>query len=233
MSEGTAQPERVRLELGAMERRVLGVLIEKGLTTPEYYPMTLNAIVTGCNQKNNRDPLTTYDESQVEETLQTLQGKGLVASIWPASGRAVRWREELTKKHGLSGVELGVVGELLLRGAQTEGELRGRASRMRPIPDLEQLHTILEKLRQMDPPFVIRLSPEGAARGVRVTHALYLAVELERVLADESAGGGGEPATATGGAAPAPPRERGEDLRSRLAALEERVARLERQLGGG
>jgi uncharacterized protein YceH (UPF0502 family) len=89
------------------------------------------------------------------------------------------------------------------------------------------LHTILEKLRQMDPPFVIRLSPEGAARGVRVTHALYLAVELERVLADEAAGGAGEPA-----ASPAPARERGEDLRSRLAALEERVARLERQLSG-
>ncbi|MFO0984026.1 MAG: DUF480 domain-containing protein [Planctomycetota bacterium] len=147
-------------------------------------------------------------------------------SIWPASGQAVRWKEELTRKHQLAGgVEL-VMGELFLRGPQTEGELRGRAARMRPVADLAALREILSGLHAAA--FVVRLSPGSAARGVRVTHALYPPAELEREIAEASSpgAGAGEDAARAVPARAAAPSEI-EDLCARVAALEERIARLE------
>ena len=109
--------------LGPRERRVVGVMVEKAKTTPEYYPMTVAAIVSACNQKSNRDPVTNYDQDDIEETLQSLRKKG-AAILIEGSGRVVRWKHTLYDWLKVSKVELAVLGELLLRGPQTEGELR-------------------------------------------------------------------------------------------------------------
>jgi hypothetical protein len=170
--------ERSWVPLSPRERRVLGVLVEKAKTTPEYYPLTVAAIVTGCNQKSNRDPVTNYDPDDVEEILQDLRQKGATILI-EGSGRAVRWKHTLYDWLKVTKVELAVIAELLLRGPQTEGDLRSRASRMEPFADLPALQTVLEALANRG--LVVYLSPPGQRRGVVVTHGLYPPAELEKV----------------------------------------------------
>ncbi|MGO9599357.1 MAG: DUF480 domain-containing protein [Isosphaeraceae bacterium] len=164
--------------LGPRERRVVGVLAEKGKTTPEYYPLTVAALVAGCNQKSNRDPVTSYDSGEVEDTLQSLRKKG-AAILVEAGGRVSRWKHTLYEWLKVSKAELAVLIELLLRGPQTEGELRARASRMEPLPDLAALEALLEALVPRG--LVVYLSPRGQKRGVVVTHGLYPPEELEKV----------------------------------------------------
>jgi uncharacterized protein YceH (UPF0502 family) len=164
--------------LAPRERRVLGVLVEKAKTTPEYYPLSVAAIVTGCNQKSNRDPVTNYDQDDVEETLHSLRKKGAVILV-EGSGRVARWKHTMYDWLKVSKLELAVVAELLLRGPQTEGELRARASRMEPLADLPALQAILEALAPRG--LVQYLSPPGQKRGVYVAHGLYPADELEKV----------------------------------------------------
>ncbi len=164
--------------LSPRERRVLGVMVEKAKTTPEYYPMTLAAIVTACNQKSNRDPVTNYDQDDVEEALQGLRKKGATILI-EGGGRVVRWKHNLYDWLKVSKVELAVLAELMLRGPQTEGDLRARASRMEPLADLGVLRAILEGL--MPRKLVHFLSPPGQKRGVFVSHGLYPPEEFERV----------------------------------------------------
>jgi uncharacterized protein YceH (UPF0502 family) len=160
------------------ERRVLGVLVEKAKTTPEYYPMTIAAIVSGSNQKSNRDPVVNYDSDDVEEILQSLRKKGAVVMV-EAGGRVVRWKHMLYDWLMVSKVELAVLAELLLRGPQTEGDLRARASRMEPLADLPALQAVLEGLSSRG--LVLSLSPPGQRRGVIISHGLYPPEELERV----------------------------------------------------
>jgi uncharacterized protein YceH (UPF0502 family) len=164
--------------LSPRERRVIGVLIEKAKTTPEYYPLTLAGTVTGCNQKSNRDPVTNYDPDDVEDTLQSLRKKGATILV-DGGGRSVRWKHTMYQWLKASKVEMAVIAELLLRGPQTEGELRARASRMEPIEDLPALQAILEALSARG--LVQYLSPPGQKRGVFVTHGLYPPEELEKV----------------------------------------------------
>ncbi len=163
---------------GTRERRVLGVMVEKAKTTPEYYPMTIAAIVTACNQKSNRDPITNYDQDDVEETLQGLRKKG-AAILIEGGGRVARWKHTLYDWLKVSKVELAVVAELMLRGPQTEGDLRARASRMEPLADLGVLRGILDALVPRN--LVHFLSPPGQKRGVFVAHGLYPREEFERV----------------------------------------------------
>ena len=158
----------------AIDRRVVGVLVEKAKTTPEQYPLTLNSLVTGANQKNNRDPQMQVEPEDVEEALDRLRAAGAVVEV-QGSGRALKYRHMMYDWLGVNKVELGVMTELLLRGAQTEGELRGRAARMDPIPDLAALRPILESLAAKG--LIISLTPEG--RGHVLTHALYLPREME------------------------------------------------------
>src|SRR5262245_42187148 len=129
--------------IGRIERRVAGVLVEKAKNTPEAYPLSLNGLVNGSNEKNNRDTQMQLEEADVSEALDTLKGMGAVAEI-QGSGRVAKFRHLLYEWLGVDKVELAVMAELLLRGAQTEGELRGRASRMGPIADLNALRGILE-----------------------------------------------------------------------------------------
>ena len=172
--------EKTFSPLSPRERRVAGVLVEKQKTTPEGYPMTVAAIVTGCNQKTARDPVTNYDADDVEEALQGLRKKGAVVLV-EGTGRAVKWKHALYDWLDLKGkaVEMAVLAELLLRGPQTEGDLRARANRMDPIADLPALQGILEGLAERG--LVVYLSPPGQRRGVVVTHGLYPPEELERV----------------------------------------------------
>jgi uncharacterized protein YceH (UPF0502 family) len=159
--------------LSERERRLLGVLVEKAKTTPDSYPMSVNALVTGSNQKSNRDPLMDLDDIDVEESLTGLQKKGLVTKI--TGGRVERWKHELYAAWKADKIELAVLAELLLRGPQTEGELRGRASRMEPIDDLDKLREILKPLA--DRKLVVYLSPEGR-RGTVLTHGFHDPREL-------------------------------------------------------
>ena len=227
--------ERSWVPLTPRERRVLGVMVEKAKTTPEYYPMTLAAIVTGCNQKSNRDPVTNYDADDVEDILQDLRQKGAVVKI-EGSGRVVRWKHTLYDWLKVSKVELAVLAELMLRGMQTEGDLRARASRMEPLPDLPALQAVLEALAARD--LVIYLSPPGRKRGVLVSHGLYPPAERERVLqeaAQEVAATAHEerPASTRVGGADSPSRAESAAqaaevaaLRSELDALRETVQAL-------
>src|SRR3954454_11764823 len=172
------ETDKTWVPLSPRERRVLGVLVEKAKTTPENYPLSVAAIVAGCNQKSNRDPVTNYDADDVEETLQDLRLKGAAVMV-EAGGRVARWRHRLYEWLKVDKVEFAVLAELLLRGPQTEGELRGRASRMEPLPDLAALQAVLEALAGRD--LVVYLSPPGQKRGVVVAHGLYPPAEAEQV----------------------------------------------------
>lgn len=169
--------------LPAIDRRVLGVLAEKAKTTPDAYPMSINGICTGANQKSNRYPLMQLDPDDVEESLDRLRDLGAVAVI-QGSGRVSKYRHYLYEWLGVDKVELAVMAELLLRGTQTEGELRGRAARMEPIADLAALRPVLESLKAKG--LVFPLTPEG--RGHVVTHALYEPRELEKQKAEYAGG---------------------------------------------
>jgi hypothetical protein len=169
--------------ISAIDRRVLGVLVEKAKTTPDVYPMTINGICTGANQKSNRHPLMHVEPDDVEESLDRLRNLGAVALI-EGSGRAPKYRHYMYDWLGVDKVELAVMTELLLRGAQTEGELRGRAARMEPIEDLTALRPVLASLKAKQ--LVIPLTAEG--RGHVVSHALYQPHELEKVKAEFAAG---------------------------------------------
>jgi uncharacterized protein YceH (UPF0502 family) len=167
------------LVLGLHERRVLGVLVEKAKTTPDAYPLSLNALVTGCNQKSNRDPVRTVSDVEAEDALASLQKRGLVNKITGGS-RVERWRHLLYESWKVDKVELAILAELLLRGPQTEGELRGRASRMEPIDDLDKLRAVLKPLAERG--LVVYLSPEGR-RGTMLTHGFHAPQEVERLRA--------------------------------------------------
>lgn len=203
--------------LGLTERRVLGVLVEKQKTTPDVYPMTLNSLGTGCNQKSNRDPILNLSDVEVEESLARLQKLGLVMRV--DSGRVEKWRHTLYDEWRVSKPEIAVLAELLLRGPQTEGELRGRVSRMEPVDDLDALRGILTPLAERK--LVVYLTPEGR-RGTTVTHGFHSPEEVERLrghhadAADETP----EPVRRPSG-----PSEI-EQLRQQMAELQAALARL-------
>ena len=164
--------------LSAIDRRVVGVLVEKAKTTPDAYPMSLNGICTACNQKSNRHPVMQLEPEDVEASLDRLRELGAVGII-QGYGRVSKYRHYLYEWLGVDKVELAVMAELLLRGAQTEGELRGRAARMEPIADLSALRPVLASLRSKG--LLISLTPEG--RGHVVAHGLYLPGEIDKLKA--------------------------------------------------
>ncbi len=228
--------------LGVIDRRVLGVLAEKAKTTPDIYPMSLNAICTGCNQKNNRSPLMQLDPSEVEQSLDRLRELRAVGLV-EGHGRVAKYRHYLYEWLGVDKVELAVMIELLLRGDQTVGELRGRAARMEPIADLAALRPVLDSLKAKG--LVVALTPEG--RGHAVTHALYRPQELEALKAAyqgrlPAMPGGDEEVSPAAAARPAPvppqaiaPRgapagDSSADMRRELAELHGQVTQLRSDL---
>jgi uncharacterized protein YceH (UPF0502 family) len=212
--------------LSLVERRVLGVLAEKQKTTPDTYPMSLNALVTGCNQKSNRDPVLNLSDDQVEEGLLAAQQKGLAIRL-SGSGRVEKWRHNLYDTWHVDRVEMAVLIELLLRGPQTEGELRGRASRMEPIEDLDALRRVLKALAERR--LVVYLTPEGR-RGSVVTHGFHAPDELDRLRAAQPA-----EVPQAAAAAPSPPARPAADealtaARTEIAELRAAVADLQAKL---
>jgi hypothetical protein len=203
---------------------VLGVLVEKAKTTPDAYPLSLNALVTGCNQKSNREPLMNLEDYEVEQALGEAQKKGLAVKV--IGGRVERWRHALYDAWHVNKVELAVLGELLLRGPQTEGELRARASRMEPIDDLEALRQVLHSLSERR--LVTYLTPEGQ-RGTTVTHGFHAGEELERLRTSagteavaDSPPAGNRPTPATG--------ERATDVPAGVAQVRAEIAALNSRL---
>ncbi len=219
--------------LNEFERRTLGVLMEKELSQPEYYPMTVNALVAGCNQKHNRDPVTDYDTVVVEGALGTLQKRGLVTLILPSQGaRSRRYAHRADDAFGWQKPDRALMTELLLRGPQTAGELKTRCARFVRFADLEVVQQALDDLGRRDPPVVAALPREPGRSAIRYTHLLE--------PADEQAP---TPAVAPRGERPAPvtpgSKPDAHDLGRQLAILREevdhlsqRVAALERQQAG-
>ncbi len=169
--------------LTAIQRRILGVLMEKARTTPDSYPLTLNALVTGCNQKTSRNPVMQLTEDEVQDAIADMKHKGVVAEVHGA-GRVPKFRHLGYDYMNVKGAEAAVMTELLLRGEQTLGDLRSRASRLDPIPDLHALEGILQNLRAKR--LIVELTPPG--RGQLITHNLYPAVELEEVRSRAASG---------------------------------------------
>ena len=207
------------IQLDEVELRILGVLIEKSLTQAATYPMTLNAIVLGANQKQNRDPVADFSEQEIAKALYTLEKRGLVQQAPPNPGaRANRFGHNVVETLHWDRREQAVMAELILRGRQTAGELRSRASRMTPLNDLDSVGSILSALGASDPPCVEELSREPGRSANRFRHLL-------------SAESGGAPA-----ATARPPAEdqvatAGDSIDAilaRIAALEAKVAELDR-----
>ncbi len=226
--------------LSRTDRRVAGVMIEKAKTTPSAYPMTVNAITNACNQKSNRFPTMQLTPEDVEDSLERLRHLGAVGQI-EGHGRVDKYRHYLYDWLGVEKVELSVMAELLLRGPQTLGELRGRAARMDPIADVGALQPIVESLKAKG--LVLSLTPEG--RGHVVTHALFTPAEMAKVK-EEFGSGARAPVSVESGysidrpaahvahaAPPAPAAPRGGalgDLAGEVEGLRAEVAQLRAEL---
>ena len=205
--------------LTALEGRILGALVEKELATPEYYPLTLNALVAACNQKNNREPAMQLAADEVERGLAALQyDKKLVATFSGVGARVVKYTHRLTETLGVDTPELAILCELLVRGPQTPGELRGRASRMHPFASPAEVKIALDALAARQPnPYVVELPRAAGCKENRFAHA------LGDVPADLLA-----PPAPRAAPVPAPrPLPGGEE---RIRALEDRLAAIEAQL---
>lgn len=200
------------LRLTANECRVLGVLIEKAQTTPQQYPLTLNGLTLGCNQKNNREPVTNLSEEQVLEALDALRSKGLAREVMLSGSRVEKFRHVAREVLDVDTNQLVLLAELMLRGPQTVGELRGRASRMHPLETTEIVKNILDSLASRPEPLVRELPAAPGDRAPR--YAQLLCPDLHPL-----------------DAAPAPPQTartspQEPDLVHRVERLEAEVARL-------
>jgi uncharacterized protein YceH (UPF0502 family) len=173
----------LNIVLDPVEARVLGALIEKDVTTPDYYPLSLNALVNACNQKNNRDPVMTLDEGAVRQALQTLQEKRLAGPASGADSRVTKYEHRAAEVFNFTRGETAVVCVLLLRGPQTPGELRGRGERLHKFEDLDEVHSALQKLIQREPPLVKVLPRQPGTKESRYVHLLSGDVDVAETAA--------------------------------------------------
>jgi uncharacterized protein YceH (UPF0502 family) len=198
--------------LTAEEARVLGALIEKSATTPEYYPLSLNALVMACNQKNNRAPVVAYDETTVVNALDDLRAKHLVSMVTEAGARVPKYKTVASEQIGLDEKDAAILAELLLRGPQTPGELRNRADRMAAFTDLAEVQTLIDGLAIRPAPLVVRLPRQPGMKECRYAHLLGGPVQIPE---------GGEAPTVV-----EPARVAVNADRERITALERDVAAL-------
>jgi len=195
----------MELLLQPEEVRVLGSLLEKEVTTPEYYPLSLNALVNACNQKSNRDPVVEFDSSTVEQALQLLRDKGLLLAITGAGSRVPKYGHRISEKLNLGRRELAIMCELMLRGPQTLGELRTHCERMHAFDDLAEVEAVIERL----PELIVKLSRRPGEKEVRYAHLLS-----------------GSPVMSESEERVSEPRPERVDRPDRIAALETEVAQL-------
>ncbi len=217
------------VKLNEIDRRVLGVLMEKEMSQPDYYPMTLNAVVAACNQKQNRDLVMSLDEVAIEAALGSLQDMGLLTAMFPAQGgRAKRHRHEAEALFGWQKAERAVMTELLLRGPQTVGELRTRCQRFVLFADLEVVSQVLDQLNRRDPPMAQALPREPGRSAIRYQHLLgcedhspVSAAPVVPATAEPDPSPAGDPLAAIQTELSALRREL-DDVQQRLSALESR-----------
>ena len=158
--------------LNEIEVRVLGSLVEKQLTTPEYYPLTLNALTAACNQKSNRDPVVSYSDEDVTTAVDSLRDKNLVYLFYGSSSRVVKYKHMLPNVYDLSPPEVAVICVMMLRGAQTVGELRERSGRLFEFSNLAEVNETLDALISRDEPLVVKLERQPGQKEVRYAHLL-------------------------------------------------------------
>ena len=164
-----------------IETRVLGSLVEKQVTTPEYYPLTLNALTLACNQKNNRNPVTSYSESQVSAAVESLREKNLAYVFYGSTSRVPKYKHVVPEVLHLNQAELALMCVLMLRGTQTPGELRGNASRLYEFSGLDEVEQTLNALISHDEPLVVRLPRQVGQKEVRFSHLLSGEPKIEAV----------------------------------------------------
>jgi uncharacterized protein YceH (UPF0502 family) len=207
------------LLLSELETRILGSLIEKDITTPDYYPLSLNALVNACNQKNNRDPVMTLDETAVRDALASLQEKRLAGPAGGADSRVTKFEHRLQEVFNFDRREIAAVCVLLLRGPQTPGELRSRTERMYHFEALEDVVSTLDRLSQREPPLARVLPRQPGTKESRYTH--LFSGEPPMSAEDGNVAPAPAPSTATAGAS---------STADRVATLEEEVSRLRQEL---
>src|SRR5690242_19862604 len=164
--------------LSEVECRVLGALIEKDITTPDYYPLSLNALVNACNQKNNRDPVMNLNENAVRDSLYSLQEKRLAGPASGADSRVTKYEHRIQEVFNFTRAETAVMDVLLLRGPQTPGELRGRTERMYRFEELSDVQSTLQKLMQREPALVKMLPRQPGTKEARYAHLLSGDIEV-------------------------------------------------------
>lgn len=208
----------MKYQLSPLEARVIGCLLEKQVTTPEQYPLSINGVVTACNQKTNREPVMTLSDAEVQEQLDMLVKRHYLRTVSGFGNRVTKYEQRFCNSEfgdlKLSSAEVALVTTLLLRGAQTPGELRGRAQRMHEFSDMAEVENTLERLAtREDGPFVVRLPREPGKRESRYMHLFSGEVDLQTIAA-------GQPESA----------QIDDDLRTRVEALEGEVAELKQRL---
>lgn len=175
--------------LNQVEIRALGALIEKEFTTPEYYPLTLNALVNACNQKSSREPVVSYDEQEVKQALSSLREKKLVRMV-EDTGRAVKFKETFKEEFGLNQKETAALCILMLRGAQTPGEIKGRSGRIYNFESLEEAEEALQALTcRPEGALVLKLERQPGMKERRYSHLLSGAPEVQELQAEKQAPG--------------------------------------------
>lgn len=204
--------------LNDVEARIVGCLVEKQLTTPEYYPLTLNSLTAACNQKSNRDPVVAYDETTILAAIDTLRDKNLVYLFYGSSSRAVKYKHMLPSVYELEPPAVAVIAVLLLRGPQTIGELRERTGRLHEFSSLGEVSETLDTLVNREPPLIAKLDRQPGQKEARFAH----------LLSGEVKGDIAAPVRETPAASPAVPSDRigklereVESLRSELSAFRE------------
>jgi uncharacterized protein YceH (UPF0502 family) len=207
-------------KLDEIEVRILGSLLEKEITTPDYYPLSLNALINACNQKSNRDPVMALDESAVTQALDSLNEKNLAGQVTSADSRVPKYAHRLPEVFNFDRREMAVLSVLLLRGPQTPGELRGRAERMYKFDDLAVVESTLRHLIEREPPLVKKLARQPGTKESRYAH--LLAGDVEGWIAAEEA----QPVAAAGGQ----DEQRITRLETEVQSLRTEIAALRQQL---
>lgn len=204
------------LELSALEARVLGSLIEKSQTTPDYYPMTLNALTSACNQSSNREPVTTYSPGDVEDAMRSLREKDVARSVRTSGSRAMKHRHDIENRLVIDGPSAALLAVLMLRGPQTVGELRTRTERYHDFTDLDAVEHALATMADDDPALVRQLPRQPGQKEARWIQLLTDG-DVQKPAIQQSA--------------PAAPASAEPALEQRVSDLERRLTEIEQQLG--
>jgi uncharacterized protein len=210
--------------LSETEVRVLGSLVEKQLTTPEYYPLTLNALLAACNQKSNRDPVVVYDESTISAALESLREKNLVYVFYGSGSRVVKYKHMLPNVYELDPAEVALMDVLMLRGPQTVGELRGRTDRLYEFSSIAEVQETLDNLSRRDEPRITKLERQAGQKDARYAHLLSGQIDVASLPSPKER-------TSSGGQTERIEKLEGEieSLKIEIAAIREEFAGFRRQ----